>query len=242
MAINEALERFGLSANESKTYNALLELGESSVQVLALKAGLQRPNCYAVLESLRQKGLVSLSVRNRGRRYIAENPRKLKEMAKENLKKLDELLPSLQSLFNESPRRPVMKFYEGKEAIAQLYDEILSGPSFDCIYSPNFVSGVYGGMVEEVGNRTVKEKIKTREIITDKEVPSFYPKIFKTLQQQFRHLPMKQENPTDLILYEDKVAIVSYKPNLHALVIEGSGIVQMVGLMFDQLWKIAKHG
>lgn len=240
MATNETLERFGLSPNESKVYSALLELGESPVQTVAHKAQLQRPNCYAVLESLRKKGLVSLSVKSRGRRYVAENPRKLKEMAQESLNQLNELLPSLQSLFNESPRRPVVKFYEGKEAIGQLYEEILSSPSFDCIYSPSYVSAVYVGLVEEAGEKIVKAKIKTREIITDKEVPSFYPKIFKAPLQQFRHLPMSQENPTDLILYEDKVAIVSYKPNLHALVIEGSGIVQMMGLMFESLWRSAK--
>lgn len=240
MATNEILERFGLSPNESKVYGALLELGESPVQAVANKAELQRPNCYAVLESLRQKGLVSLSVKSRGRRYVAENPRKLKEMAQDNLKQLNELLPSLQLLFNDSPRRPVVKLYEGKDAIEQLYGEILSSPQFDCIYSPSYVSAVYVGLVEKAGERIVKQKIKTREIITDKEVPSFYPKIYKAPLQQFRHLPMAQENPTDLILYEDKVAIVSYKPNLHALVIEGSGIVQMIGLMFNQLWAVAK--
>jgi len=77
------LERFGLSDKESALYMALLELGQADVAAIATKAGVKRPTAYVLLDSLKDKGFVSLQDGS-GRQYLAEDPRKL--LAYEKLK------------------------------------------------------------------------------------------------------------------------------------------------------------
>jgi sugar-specific transcriptional regulator TrmB len=53
----ELFESLGLSPNEGKLYETLLERGESSVSDIALAAGIHRRNAYDAMERLMQKGL-----------------------------------------------------------------------------------------------------------------------------------------------------------------------------------------
>lgn len=236
---SDVLVSSGLRASEAKVYAALLELGESSVQEIAIKAKLQRPNCYTVLESLRDKGLVSLSVKERGRRYVAEDPAKLKLLARQKLEQLDEALPRLRSVFNAAPAKPKVRYFEGKENIKQLYDEVLEAGSYDGVYSPEFIEKEMGDYVEYFGRVVAKKKIKMREIITGPLLPDYYPKIFKSPLQQYRFMSPKENTYSEFMLYENKLALTSYRPNVHALIIEGSDIVQTMRIMFEELWKNA---
>lgn len=235
----DVITEAGLKEGEAKVYLAILELGEATVQEVAYRSGLQRPNCYVVLESLRKIGLVSLGAGNRGRRYIAEDPRRLKKLLTERVEHFDEVLPQLQANYSKSPSRPRVRYYEGKDSIYRLYEEILSGGSYDGVYSPEFLQDEVGNYIEYFGNIVVKRKIKMREIITGKVVPAHYSKIFHEPLQQVRYLAPKKPARTEFILYQNKVALLAYQPTVHALVIEGSDILQTMQLLFDELWKIS---
>jgi sugar-specific transcriptional regulator TrmB len=242
MNLMSILQQLGLKERESEVYLALLELGEASVQEIARKAKLQRPNCYVILESLAKQGLVSFQVKGNGRRFAAEDPDRLLMLLKEKEQLLASVLPQLKSLHNLAPGKPRVRFYEGKEMIDHLYEEILRGEWYDCLYAPESVTAVWGsGYVTNFGRKSAERGMRVRELIagTDKNPP--YASHYHSPQQEIRFLPPSAKSSTDFILFANKVALVAYEPEIHALVVEDSGIIQTLQLMFNSAWAEAKR-
>jgi Predicted transcriptional regulators len=57
--IKENLEELGFSRNETKTYIALTELGESVASKIAKKVGLPRTTTIGILKRLEEKDFIS---------------------------------------------------------------------------------------------------------------------------------------------------------------------------------------
>jgi len=238
MNIQSLLEDIGLKPREVEVYLALLELGEASVQKVAIKAGLQRPNCYAVLESLTQKGLANQLSKSGSLHYTAEDPTRLTGLLEERLKALDTFLPQLRSIHNSAPSKPKVRFYEGKESINQLYQDVLGkSERYDCIYCPEDLEPVWGlNYITQFGFLAAEHGMKIRELVGGNLRPVPYEVKYRKPRQEIRYLAPEVIVQTDLILFANSVALVSYKPNMHALVIEGSGIVRTIQTMFDLIW------
>ena len=80
MEISEKLKEFGLNNKETDVYLACLELGESSVNEIAIKSNIKRTTIYDILESLIKKGLISQTQRGSKRKFFAEEPEKIKKI------------------------------------------------------------------------------------------------------------------------------------------------------------------
>ena len=55
----EILKKIGLSEGEIKVYNALLEIGATSINNIHEKIGIDRRNIYDILNKLIERGLIS---------------------------------------------------------------------------------------------------------------------------------------------------------------------------------------
>src|SRR3990167_3843026 len=85
------LQELGLSINESKVYEALLSLGSSSIEQMAIKSKVHRRNIYDVLSKLLEKGLISeMFVHNR-KEYRAIHPSRLLDLILEKENKLQKI-------------------------------------------------------------------------------------------------------------------------------------------------------
>lgn len=233
------LQQLGLNKQESKVYLALLSLGESSVQKIAHQAEIQRPNCYAILDSLIQQGLVSYSNNKRGRTYVAQDPSALTRIHQQRTMALNTLLPDLRTLYSQSPIYTKVRFYEGKEGIKQIYEEILESDGYDCIYSPDVLLPIWGDYSATFGIKAAKKGLKIRELISMKNPPVDYAKHFKKPQQEIRYLSKENKVTTEIVLYENKLLLAAYEPDIHAVVIEGSSIIDTQRVLFDIAWKQA---
>ena len=78
----ELLREIGLSVNEARVYEALLELGESSVQDISLKSKVHRRNVYDSINKLIEKGLASEVIIKSQKNFKATHPRRLLELLK----------------------------------------------------------------------------------------------------------------------------------------------------------------
>jgi sugar-specific transcriptional regulator TrmB len=130
--IQEILTKIGLSANESKVFLVLLQLGRGSVTQITRKAGLNRTTGYDILDNLVAKGLASISGKEPKQEYIAESPDKVvflleKEISEkaEQLKKIKSILPEIKSLHNVAGR-PKVRFYEGAQGLKDVYEDTLT--------------------------------------------------------------------------------------------------------------------
>ena len=91
------LVKLGLSALEGQVYLGLLERRMTTAGALAKHSNLKRSTVYTVLDSLIEKGLVSVTQIEGVKNYQAESPARLKDY----LKKKEEEVKAQQNLFGE---------------------------------------------------------------------------------------------------------------------------------------------
>lgn len=123
----------GLSESEAGIYLAALELGETTVSRLARKAGIKRTTAYLVIESLKEKGLISSLKKEAASVFFAEDPRKLHDVLEERRQKIDKIMPELLAFTNLIDRKPEIKFYEGDEGIREILKDILRYPNSEVL-------------------------------------------------------------------------------------------------------------
>ncbi len=88
MRYTETLQHLGLSPNEAKIYEALIENGESTISDISVTAKVHRRNAYDAVSRLIDKGLCFQVVSPAGDRFGAVDPNKLKELVGEKEKML----------------------------------------------------------------------------------------------------------------------------------------------------------
>ncbi|AKM82306.1 TPA: hypothetical protein DD449_04405 [Candidatus Berkelbacteria bacterium] len=240
MDINSTLKDLGLDEKEINIYLATLELGESTVLPIAKKAGLKRTYCYDILSSLQQKGLVYYQEKNNRRRYIAEDPKKLEEIAKNRLRNLASILPELKSLYNRSASKPKVRFYEGKSGLIEVYEMFAKAKSFDAIASPNHITENLGDYFKSFADRVIMKKLKIRELVTGDGQDIEYVKKYKKPFQEARILPQGVVLDTDIVIFEDNLALISYEKDVHAVLLQNSSIVKTHKVLFELLWSNAR--
>jgi len=132
MELAHELQKIGLSDKEARVYLANLGLGQSSVQNIAHKAGVNRATTYVVLESLIKKGLCSTFSQKKKTYYIANDPELLTTLFKIQKKEIDEkekyfasLLPQFKMIDSQSTDKPTVKFFEGKQGLLNAMDEFI---------------------------------------------------------------------------------------------------------------------
>jgi sugar-specific transcriptional regulator TrmB len=93
---------------------------------------LNRGTTYDILKKLQEIGLVSYYHQDTKQRFVAEDPEKLSKLVenkKEELKNIQEkiidFIPELKSLQDKGGNKPVTRFYEGREGIRFILDDVL---------------------------------------------------------------------------------------------------------------------
>lgn len=130
--LKQKLVECGLTINESKVFLAALELGPSLASTLSRKTGINRSTVYAVINTLKGKGLLSSVEKLKTTYFCATDPEILiqnieSEIAfrKMRLNRLNDLIPRLNDLSTVYDVYSKAKFFEGIEGIKALHEEIL---------------------------------------------------------------------------------------------------------------------
>ena len=243
MILNKTLEQFGLSSAEASVYLATLELGSASVLEIAKKAEIKRPTTYLILDTLIEKGLASRLPKENKTFYVAENPEKLINVLKEKEKSIQNILPILKALYNIDKARPQLRFYEGRDGVAEVYKMIHKSKTEILFY------GSIKQLLKEFPESFVtpeyieKHKMKVREIITRDIVDLDYARRVikkKNPYHQMKALTKDLNIMTDNAIFENKIAIFSIKKDFFAVVIESADIANSYRAMFELAWRAAE--
>ncbi len=236
MILERQLERLGFSEGEARVYLAALELGETSVARIAKKAKVERTTTYLFLETLKKRGLITLSKQGKKTIYIAESPKKLKSETEERGKFIDALLPELLSITNAIDRKPKVRFFENKESIYDIYRETLehpgqpirmwmSDPWFD---DAKFWTDFYLPMRFE-------KKILMQAILPKNERTLTFSKDDSKQLRKTRITP-GDDFKADIMLYGGKsVAVISFN-EMSALVLESKHLHDTLLFIFSSHW------
>src|SRR3989344_5940013 len=121
--LEKFLQEIGLSEKEAALYLALAQVDNASVIELSKKTSINRSTVYVVLEALMKKGLATEVPIGKKVHYQAEAPERLstfierqKVMLEEHSKRLSDIIPQVKWLQREQGARPVVKYFEGREA------------------------------------------------------------------------------------------------------------------------------
>src|SRR3990167_495196 len=96
----EIFEGLGLSPNEAKIYETLVEHGELGVSEIATRSQIHRRNAYDAIRRLIDKGLCFEILSAKENLYNAVDPGKLLELTEEKRQSIESILPDLNKKFH----------------------------------------------------------------------------------------------------------------------------------------------
>lgn len=242
------LQEIGLSEKEARVYLALLELGQAGVPEISQKSGVNRTTTYVILESLIKDGLASQIEKEKKTYFIAEDPEQLLRLIgkqesdlKEKKNEFLKFLPQLAAIFETAGERPKVRFYEGKEGLRVIQEDILKTKDkrIEAFFSQDDFEKVF--TKEERGgyfNQRIKRGIKARAIYTRSAGP------FETVApgDELRIIP-KDKFPVsvDIAIYGDKISISSLRGKYTGVIIENKEMVQTFRSVFELAWEAAER-
>lgn len=228
------LEKFGLSTNESKVYLACLELGLSRVTEISNKAGIIRETTYGILNSLIRQGIISQIIKAKIRYFEATEPKNLKQILKEKEALIENIVPYLNELKKSNLKKPQIQFYQGKEGLKIIMEDILSAKTeVLAIVSNKNLTELFQFYFPNFIKRREEAKIKIK-LISDQEPIS-------TKYLNFKNLPKKFVFNTGNWIYENKVIMLSLNQKEPiGLLIEDEHIYNFQRDLFNLLWRFLK--
>lgn len=210
---------------------------------LAKKAGIKRTTAYLALEALRSKGLIVASPQKNTRTvYWAENPKKIREMIKEQEHTFERILPELLAFTNLLEVKPAIRFFEGEEGIKELFMDMLRVSDKEILewyseaYAVDFNEEFF---LKLYTPERVKRNIFVRAIVPDNEViRKLVPRNQQELRQMRRINPDVYKIAIEINVYDGrKVSIISFREKI-GLMIESKAIAGSVGNIFEIMWNL----
>jgi len=119
------LEDLGLSPNEAKIYETLVEKGESSVSLISVSAKIHRRNTYDAIERLINKGLCFEIFSSKENLYNAVDPGKLMELVDEKRRSVESILPDLNKKFHRRATTEEAFIYRGLEGQKNIWRDVI---------------------------------------------------------------------------------------------------------------------
>ncbi|OHA17928.1 MAG: hypothetical protein A2664_01055 [Candidatus Taylorbacteria bacterium RIFCSPHIGHO2_01_FULL_46_22b] len=242
----QILEELGLSPNEARIYESLIESGESSISDISVKAKIHRRNAYDVMQRLINKGLC-FQILSRGENtYNAVDPDKLTELLAEKQENLERILPSLKKKFQSSVAPEEAYIYKGLEGQRNIWRDVLrveqdsyfigaKGSWFD----PNLDAG-RAAFFKEANRKKIKF-IQLFDYEVKSEMPNF-PRHFPG-DLKYRFLPKKYSTNSALHIFGDfvvtytGVALGKTGKDIVIFVIRSKNLAESYRTWFWYMWE-----
>lgn len=242
--MKELFKNLGASEKEAETFLKLLELGAQPASVIARHTTTPRSTMYLILENLKKLSLIEEFSRAKIKYFKCIRVKDLPDVIKakeNNLKHTAELLSSsllaLESIENKLSITPKIKFYEGKEEVMKMYEEVLKEKSFCAIFNSHVDNPIMEIYLRKVPEIVKKEKINARELIVDGPKAKKYKKECTSKNHKIKILPKQMKFDSDNFILNDRVYMVSYDAkDVSAVKIESVAQASTQKALFEQLW------
>ncbi|MDA1316585.1 MAG: hypothetical protein O3B87_01015 [bacterium] len=243
--LHRNLETIGLSEEEIAVYLAALEHGSTTVLKLARNTKIPRTTVYLLIDSLTQKGLLTLSVKGKKKQYIPSNPREILILGKskqqrlaQSLTELEQEIPQLDALYRTQHELPKIHYYQGVDEVKKIYEATLEE---DKIYvhcmSQNAIE-IMGDYLKKYFNRVIRRMIHTQEIVSDSASDKVYQQEHSTSRNQIICIPSKLGTNTDYMIYNNNVAFITYRAGQPVgVVISDKEIAHFEKIRFLMIWE-----
>lgn len=237
MISSKLISRLGIGTNEAEIYLSLVEKGSGTVSDIATRIGLHRPTVYKHLPNLQEAGLITTTTKGKRTLYVAESPSKLERLLEETSAQLHTLIPELTESFTRSKHKPVVKFYEGKKGIREVFNDLLDTlKRGDVFYR-------YSSRTEPMSDTYLPKGYRERRDAKQLErfviaSPSHAKKKKPRLERQIKTVPDQFglfDYGITLFIYADKIAIIDFNTDT-AFIVENPALAKFQQTLFRLLY------
>lgn len=239
--LNKELEKIGLSKKEAKVYLACLELNEATIGQISKKSGIKRTTVYDIVESLKAKGLISSSTKNKRLSYYAENPQKIDRSLDEKKKILGNIMPELLSIANTIDKKPKIRYFEGSKGMKEVMRDTLNYPDQEILaWFPDKTTYEVGDefFYGEYIPKRLKKKIWVRAIAPNSDAMKKLALADKQELRQTRIISKEKfDTSVTIELYGNyKILILGFEEEI-AIIIESKKIYTTLKSIFEIMWE-----
>ncbi len=232
MAKTNILSFLGLDEKTERVYRALLYLADAPASRIAEETGIVRTSVYHMLEHLISMGLVSTYVSRGTKRFMAENPNKIRSYFDQRTILADRIIPELQKEIHKNSSGSDIKTYRGREAIKSMVEDALNakGKTVLSIGSPRKLFDLTGGGFG-YGHRRILKGISARSIRIEGD-GVLNPKL-----NQAKFISKDTDFPGFIMVYDKKINIILFEKNGIGFVIESASFSTMLKSIFELIWQ-----
>lgn len=241
--LTSLLESIGLMPSEAKVYLASLELGPSPAQAIAQKSGISRTAAYDAISQLSERGLMSSSMVGKKQLYSAEDPERivsyLKEEQQKFTSKIEDMTRSIDALkLLGGGARPIVKVYEGKEALSAYFDYIQRVKPEEFLEVTN-TDDVYNYLDEN----TLLAARKAYKITPPKKSRVLHRGVLRNPVKgyQYRTMPEDWDFHGNITIFDEYIFFISYIGTMTVIVMESELFANSMRAMFEGAWLQSKE-
>lgn len=242
MTIEKKLGDIGLTPTETKIYLLLLEKGPSTPPEITKYTGIARSNIHYVLQELMAKSMVKRQ--NKGKRfiYIPNDPSITLQSIDQKKKVMEELVGDLRAMYKQSTNKPVVKFYDGREEVKQIFEDILETKAEKVIafastkilfnLLPNYFETRFQKVLKQRGiffQDILSESSRTVATETKKNMSPYYD--FKIFPEKYGDLP------TDILVWENSLAVIVLAEPVFGMVLTSKPLADTYRAQFEMVWR-----
>lgn len=239
------LSDIGLKEKEARVYYAALSCGPTTAMKLARAAGVRRTTVYSIIDTLKQKGVMLEEVRGFRRLFAAQHPERLAGLLEQKRSAFQALLPALSALYTFQEGEGAIKFYEGFDAVKEVYESLLRdiGRNEDYMIVSNMHhwyhldAAFFQDFTERRAALARKLNFRIRLLVQECEIAKEHKKIESQLRETIKFLPETTSLTTNLVIIPKKVVIQQLVPPIMAMVIENRHVIRMHRELFEIMWE-----
>ena len=236
---------FGATDKQAETYLRLLSLGAQPVSVMARQMGTPRSTMYLMMQELAKLHLVERFSRDGITFVKAASPRGLENLLSAQQKKLEEvkknlktITPELEKLENKFSVTPSIRFFEGKEGVAQIYEQVLREKEFIACFNPALTKRLMPEYHFKIAETVRGQGKKAKELLVPGKDAIEYHKKFQSPSHAIKILPKGITFPSDMIITEEKVYMIAYgEHQISGTELTSPSIAKTHQEMFGIMWE-----
>ncbi|MBU2561161.1 MAG: helix-turn-helix domain-containing protein [Nanoarchaeota archaeon] len=243
----ELLEEMDFTRGEIKVYEALLELGETTIGPISTKSGITPAKTYPILDKLLKKGLIARVRKDKTLYFSANNPERLltylddkRFSIDEKKKQIEKELPRLKILQKEST--PDTRVLQGLGGLKTFYEEhnrlLLKGKKVFKVFSfeDDWKKEEVKRFIQKQDAVRKELGIEVRVIANEKIKRYITKEEYKLVNIRFT----KQDVPVGTVVSHNQIALMTWKGEPLIIVIDSKEIAGAYERFFDGLWEQAK--
>ncbi len=241
MSYSQELQKLGWNQKEAQIYVALLKLGITSANEIAIKAKLKRTTVYNFLPDLVQKGLIKKTKKNRKTLFYIEDTQALLKPIDEQKNQWTDLVKELEKIHNVLPDRPKIRFFEGETGAVQFFQETLDRTKpgqfiYEFIGPKAFYEKLSSSFASSYVPERMKRKIPIRIIASRSQAAEGLAQLAKS---ELRQIKLVDSLTFDgaIVIYGNNVGLLSLSTTFMGVVVENEAIATIQRAAFELLWE-----